>query len=121
MAGFHYLKVAGMRRSVVAVAQMTSVGSTAKNWECCKNLVKSASEAGASFVCLPEGFHFIGTHFTQSLQAAEPLTGPTITKYKELARETAMWLSLGGKHGVFGIFSIFVTIDHGRVPRDWPR
>lgn len=85
-----------LRKAVVAVAQMTSVGNTQRNYECCEKLIKSAVKSGASFLCLPEAFHFIGTHFTQSLQAAEPLNGPTITKYCELAKQEKLWLSLGG-------------------------
>lgn len=85
-----------VRKAIVAVAQLTSVGNAQKNWECCEKLILKASDAGASFVCLPEAFHFIGTHFTQSIQVAEPLTGPTISKYCQLAKKKNLWLSLGG-------------------------
>ena len=84
------------RQVVVAVAQLTSKGNTALNFENCERIIKAASNAGAKFLALPEGFHFIGSHYTQSLKVAEPLDGPTITKYRELAKHTSMWLSLGG-------------------------
>jgi deaminated glutathione amidase len=84
------------RRMLVAVGQMTSGGNSVRNWEVCRGLVEKASVAGASFLALPEGFHFIGTHFSQSLAAAESLEGPTISKYRDLAREWNIWLSLGG-------------------------
>ena len=32
----------------------------------------------------------------QSVENAEPLTGPTIQRYQELARQHSLWLSLGG-------------------------
>lgn len=29
---------------------------------------------------------------------AQPLDGPTVTSYKEIAKRNKMWLSLGGLH-----------------------
>lgn len=50
-------------------------------------------------VFLPENFHYLGTHFSQSLALAEPIEGPearSIGRYRELARDCRVWLSLGG-------------------------
>lgn len=32
----------------------------------------------------------------QTVSAGQPLNGPAMAKYRELARETKLWLSLGG-------------------------
>lgn len=80
----------------MAVAQMTSVADGLRNWEICQGLVRKAAEAGASFLALPEGFQWIGEHYTQSLQVAQPLEGSIITQYRQLAKQYQLWLSLGG-------------------------
>eukprot|EP00904_Undaria_pinnatifida_P003379 jgi/Undpi1/13041/HiC_scaffold_8.g02704.m1 len=80
----------------VAVGQMTSTSSKQQNFDVCAGLVKQAVEAGASFLALPECFNFIGGHWTETVQAAEPLTGPSMTRYRNLAKESGLWLSLGG-------------------------
>jgi len=45
---------------------------------------------------LPECFSFIGLAQTESLAVAEPLSGPLMSRYRALARDTQLWLSLGG-------------------------
>ena len=85
-----------MRKAIVAVAQMTSVADGLRNWEICQGLVRKAAKAGASFLALPEGFQWIGEHYTQSLQVAQPLEGSIITQYRQLAKQYQLWLSLGG-------------------------
>ncbi|CAM9162998.1 unnamed protein product [Ectocarpus sp. 12 AP-2014] len=80
----------------VAVGQMTSTSSKLQNFQVCARLAKEAREAGASFLALPECFNFIGEHWREAVEAAEPLTGPSMNRYCSLAREHGMWLSLGG-------------------------
>jgi len=80
----------------VAVGQMTAVGSTDQNFSTCAKLAQEASSAGAAMLFLPECFSFIGLAQTESLAVAEPLSGPLMSRYRALARDTQLWLSLGG-------------------------
>jgi len=75
---------------------MTAVGSTDQNFSTCAKLAQEASSAGAAMLFLPECFSFIGLAQTESLAVAEPLSGPLMSRYRALARDTQLWLSLGG-------------------------
>ncbi|XP_051631918.1 deaminated glutathione amidase isoform X24 [Manacus candei] len=85
-------------RATVAVAQVTSTPDKEQNWCQCSALVREAAGRGARLVFLPEGFDFIGHGPEQSLSLAEPLDGHTVGRYRQLARECDVWLSLGGFH-----------------------
>ncbi|XP_051631865.1 deaminated glutathione amidase-like isoform X4 [Manacus candei] len=85
-------------RATVAVAQVTSTPDKEHNWCQCSALVREAAGRGARLVFLPEGFDFIGHGPEQSLSLAEPLDGHTVGRYRQLARECDVWLSLGGFH-----------------------
>ncbi|PNW72855.1 hypothetical protein CHLRE_14g609030v5 [Chlamydomonas reinhardtii] len=80
----------------VAVGQMTACGDQAANLEVCSRLVQDAAAAGCRLLFLPECFGFIGDSPAQSLAAAQPLTGPLMDQYRQLARTHGLWLSLGG-------------------------
>ncbi|XWS56495.1 hypothetical protein CRYUN_Cryun09bG0090100 [Craigia yunnanensis] len=80
----------------VAAAQMTSFNDIASNFSTCSRLVKEAVSAGAKMLCLPENFSYVGGMSEDSLLIAEPLDGPIMQKYCSLARESGIWLSLGG-------------------------
>ncbi|XVF23745.1 hypothetical protein REPUB_Repub13aG0065700 [Reevesia pubescens] len=80
----------------VAAAQMTSTNDIASNFSTCSRLVKEAVSAGAKMLCLPENFSYVGGMSGDSLLIAEPLDGPLMQKYCSLARESGIWLSLGG-------------------------
>ncbi|KAK9913343.1 hypothetical protein M0R45_037161 [Rubus argutus] len=80
----------------VAAAQMTSINDLAANFATCSRLVKEAAAGGAKLICFPESFSFIGAKDGDSLKVAEPLEGPIMKQYCSLARETGIWLSLGG-------------------------
>ncbi|KAJ8760271.1 hypothetical protein K2173_011683 [Erythroxylum novogranatense] len=92
----------------VAAAQMTSVNDLATNFATCSRLVKlehslvivehslEAASAGAKLLCLPESFSYIGEKDGDSVKVAEPLDGPIMQQYCSLARESGIWLSLGG-------------------------
>ena len=45
---------------------------------------------------LPECFAFIGVKGTDALAVMEPLDGPLLGRYRELAAKHRLWLSLGG-------------------------
>uniref|UniRef100_A0A6N2NL28 CN hydrolase domain-containing protein n=1 Tax=Salix viminalis TaxID=40686 RepID=A0A6N2NL28_SALVM len=80
----------------VAAAQMTSINDLAANFATCSRLVKEAVAEGAKFVCFPESFSFIADKDGESVNIAEPLDGPIMQQYCSLARESGIWLSLGG-------------------------
>eukprot|EP00873_Tetraselmis_striata_P018553 jgi/Tetstr1/438817/TSEL_027326.t1 len=80
----------------VAVGQMTSIDSKEENFKTCAKLAQDAAAAGCCALFLPECFSFLGKSWQESLAAAEPLDGPTVRRYQELARNTKLWLSLGG-------------------------
>ncbi|GFZ14836.1 nitrilase/cyanide hydratase and apolipoprotein N-acyltransferase family protein [Actinidia rufa] len=80
----------------VAAAQMTSVNDLAANFATCSRLVKEAAAAGAKLLCFPENFSYVSAKDGDSLKIAEPLDGPIMNGYCSLARESSIWLSLGG-------------------------
>uniref|UniRef100_A0A8C3QLU3 Deaminated glutathione amidase n=1 Tax=Cyanoderma ruficeps TaxID=181631 RepID=A0A8C3QLU3_9PASS len=83
---------------LVAAVQVTSTADKEHNWRQCSALVRRAAAQGARAVFLPEGFDFIGDSPQHSLQLAEPLNGDIVGRYRQLARECDVWLSLGGFH-----------------------
>nr|GMC92757.1 nitrilase-like protein 2 [Ipomoea batatas] len=56
----------------------------------------AAASAGAKLLCFPENFSYVGAKQGDSLKIAEPLDGPILRGYCSLARESSIWLSLGG-------------------------
>ncbi|THG23268.1 hypothetical protein TEA_020233 [Camellia sinensis var. sinensis] len=80
----------------VAAAQMTSINDLAANFATCSRLVKEAAAAGAKMLCFPENFSYVGAKDGDSLKIAEPLDGTIMKGYCSLARESSIWLSLGG-------------------------
>ncbi|KMT17570.1 hypothetical protein BVRB_2g036690 [Beta vulgaris subsp. vulgaris] len=80
----------------VAVAQMTSVNDLSVNFATCSRLVKEAAAAGAKLLCFPESFSYMGANLGDSVKIGERLDGPIMQGYCSLARESQIWLSLGG-------------------------
>ncbi|XP_023211076.1 nitrilase and fragile histidine triad fusion protein NitFhit-like [Centruroides sculpturatus] len=85
-------------RALIAVCQLTCKSNKEENFEICKSLIEKAKKRGAEMVFLPECFDLVGESKDQSIKLSEPLNGPIITKYKELAKNNSIWLSLGGFH-----------------------
>ncbi|XP_076351477.1 ntrilase and fragile histidine triad fusion protein NitFhit isoform X3 [Tachypleus tridentatus] len=85
-------------RPLVAVCQMTSHADKEANFEVCKSLVARAGSRGAQMVFLPECFDHIGEKKEHALEMSEQVEGPLIQRYKNLAKEFNIWLSLGGFH-----------------------
>ncbi|GAU12107.1 hypothetical protein TSUD_00730 [Trifolium subterraneum] len=75
---------------------MTSINDLASNFTTCSRLVKEAASAGAKLLCFPEAFSFVGAKDGDSVRIAQPLDGPIMDQYCSLARESSIWLSLGG-------------------------
>ncbi|XP_077237055.1 deaminated glutathione amidase, chloroplastic/cytosolic-like isoform X2 [Tasmannia lanceolata] len=80
----------------VAAAQMTSTNDLTANFNTCSRLIKEAAAAGVKLLCLPENFSFLGARDGETLTIAEALDGPIMQGYCSLARESNIWLSLGG-------------------------
>eukprot|EP00928_Gymnodinium_smaydae_P009477 TRINITY_DN13559_c0_g1_i1.p1 TRINITY_DN13559_c0_g1~~TRINITY_DN13559_c0_g1_i1.p1 ORF type:complete len:283 (-),score=58.83 TRINITY_DN13559_c0_g1_i1:201-1049(-) len=80
----------------IGLCQMTARNDKDVNFETCRGLVAEAVDKGCDLVALPECFSFIGAQPGEAQAAAEPLSGPTMTRYRNLARDHKVWLSLGG-------------------------
>ncbi|KAJ3676384.1 hypothetical protein LUZ60_003796 [Juncus effusus] len=92
---FSVAAAAGMTTKV-GVVQMTSTNDLEANYLTCSRLVKEAAEKEVKMLFFPESFSFIAAKEGESLKIAEPLDGPIMRRYCSLARESNMWLSLGG-------------------------
>ncbi|KAH7667705.1 Nitrilase protein [Dioscorea alata] len=49
-----------------------------------------------ALLCFPEAFAFVSYRDGESVEIAEPIDGPIVQRYCSLARESNIWLSLGG-------------------------
>lgn len=78
----------------IAVLQLTSTSSVESNFKTICSLISEAAKSEAAIAFLPENFHYMRT--PNEPMSYEPLTGPTMSSYKDLARNHKIWLSLGG-------------------------
>lgn len=106
---------ASTRRCLAGLVQMRSVNNVAANFVAASTLVQEAVSKGCKIVFLPECFAFIGARAGEAQKIAEPLDGPLMQQYKQLAQEHNVWLSLGGFHesceGASKIYNTHVVID----------
>jgi predicted amidohydrolase len=77
-----------------AVLQLTSTSDADANLRRAEELIRAAAAAGAALVATPENTNYLGPH-TEKVRRAEPLDGPTCTRFAELARELGIHLLLG--------------------------
>ncbi|KAL0279535.1 UNVERIFIED_CONTAM: hypothetical protein PYX00_001066 [Menopon gallinae] len=91
-----------MAQGLIAVCQMTATNDKLKNFETVKRLVHEAKEAKAIVAFLPEACDFFGSSREETFSLAEPIGGPLVQAYKELARNNGIWLSFGGLHEFTG-------------------
>ncbi len=82
--------------TLIAVGQMTATHEVEKNFETCRALVAQAKERGAKLLSLPECFAFLGAKDTDLLSFMRPLDDELVDRYRALAKEHGLWLSLGG-------------------------
>lgn len=80
----------------IAVGQMCASSDVEKNLEVVADLCARAKDRGCAMLFLPECFAFIGVKGTDALAVMEPLDGPLLGRYRELAARHRLWLSLGG-------------------------
>ena len=96
-------------KPILAIGQMCSTSDHEHNLETCRKLCIQAKDKGAALLSLPECFEYMGTPGTgDSLAAAQPLEGlndakssrdvggALFSRYRQLAKEHGIWLSLGG-------------------------
>jgi predicted amidohydrolase len=80
----------------IAVGQMSASSDVEKNLEVVADLCARAKDRGCAMLFLPECFAFIGVKGTDALAVMEPMDGPLLGRYRELAAKHRLWLSLGG-------------------------
>ncbi|RWS20304.1 nitrilase and fragile histidine triad fusion protein NitFhit-like protein, partial [Leptotrombidium deliense] len=85
-------------KQLIAVCQMNSKENKDENFNVCKSMITRAANIGCKMVFLPECFDMICDSKKKTLENIEPIDGPLITKYRQLAKESCVWLSLGGLH-----------------------
>ena len=78
----------------VAAVQMCSGSDPAANVEAAERLVREAARAGAGYVQIPEYSTYYGPASGNDA-AAEELSGPTATRFRDLARELGVVLHVG--------------------------
>uniref|UniRef100_A0A2R5LGW8 Nitrilase and fragile histidine triad fusion protein NitFhit n=1 Tax=Ornithodoros turicata TaxID=34597 RepID=A0A2R5LGW8_9ACAR len=86
------------RKPLVAVCQFTATADKDANFKVCSELISEAKRRGAQVVFLPEATDFLAESKVQAQEMAEPLDGPILTKYKNLAKELGIWISIGSLH-----------------------
>jgi predicted amidohydrolase len=79
---------------LAAVIQLNCTSDEAANWESARSLIERAAGYGARLVATPENTNYLGPH-EEKVRRAEPLEGPTVTRFADLARRLGVWLLLG--------------------------
>jgi deaminated glutathione amidase len=79
---------------LIAAVQMASGADKAKNLATAERLVRRAAERGAALVGLPENVAWMGPE-PERASAAEPLDGPTLAHFADLARRLGIHLLAG--------------------------
>ena len=81
-------------RYLAAAVQLRSTADEAANWRQAEELVERAAGYGARFVATPENSNYLGPH-AEKVRRAEPLAGPTVGRFAELAARLGIHLLLG--------------------------
>jgi predicted amidohydrolase len=79
---------------LAAAVQLNCTSNEQANWESARSLIERAAGYGAAFVATPENTNYLGPH-DEKVRRAEPLGGPTCTRFAELARRLGIHLLLG--------------------------
>ena len=80
--------------TVAAAIQMNSRGDKQENLRRAEGLIEEAAGRGATIVALPEYFNCLAD-WTQLMEGAEPIPGPTSDRLCELAARLKIWLLAG--------------------------
>jgi deaminated glutathione amidase len=79
---------------LAAAVQMRSTSDAEANWREARGRVERAAGHGARFVATPENTNYLGPH-GEKVRRAEPLDGPTVGRFAELAARLGVHLLLG--------------------------
>jgi len=79
---------------LASAVQLTSTSQAEANWLSAKALIERSASYGAKLVATPENTNFLGLH-GEKVKIAEPLTGPTLQRFAELARKHQLYLLIG--------------------------
>jgi predicted amidohydrolase len=79
---------------LAAVVQLTSTSDAQANLASAESLIRRAASYGAKLVATPENTNYLGPH-EEKVRRAEPLDGPTVSRFASLARELRINLLLG--------------------------
>ncbi|KAM3956256.1 LOW QUALITY PROTEIN: ntrilase and fragile histidine triad fusion protein NitFhit [Aphomia sociella] len=83
----------------IAVCQMTSVADKSTNLQVVTQLISDAAKENVQMIFFPEACDYICDNKKDVVSQAEPiLTGSIVNKYRQLASEHNVWLSMGGVH-----------------------
>ncbi len=79
---------------LAAVVQLNCTSDEQANWESAQSLIERAASRGARLVATPENTNYLGPH-EEKVRRAEPLDGPTVSRFADLARKHRIHLLLG--------------------------
>ncbi|CAF1552417.1 unnamed protein product [Rotaria sp. Silwood1] len=82
----------------IGVCQLNSNDDKQENFNIGQQLINQAKKEQAKIVFFPEAFDYICESKPLTLEKAEPIDGPIINGYRELAKQNQLWISLGGFH-----------------------
>ncbi len=78
----------------VAAVQLNATADLAGNLQRARELIRKAKDRGAELVALPEHFAYLGPE-DQNPPSAQPLNGPLVAEFGELAGKLGIFLLLG--------------------------
>ena len=79
---------------LAAAVQLNSTSDAEANWASARALVERAAGYGAAFVATPENTNYLGPH-EEKVRRAEPIDGPTVSRFSALAARLGIHLLLG--------------------------
>ncbi|KAG5883506.1 hypothetical protein JTB14_013933 [Gonioctena quinquepunctata] len=82
----------------VAVCQFTASNNKSDNLTTVQKLINNAVQASATMIFLPEASDYIPSDKNEAKSLSEPLDGPLMKAYKDMAKRSKIWLSIGGFH-----------------------
>ncbi|KAI6234624.1 hypothetical protein M3Y99_00781300 [Aphelenchoides fujianensis] len=85
-------------RHMIAVCQLTSTHDLDANFDVCASMVRRAKERHCEMIFFPECFDYVGRNRDETIGLAYSENSPFIQKFRDLARDNGVWLSLGGFH-----------------------
>jgi len=82
-------------KSLIGVAQLNSSENLERNYEDIKKITEECVDRGAKLICLPDRFAYQPGKSGQEW-SENPETGRWFKRYRQLAMENCVWMSLGG-------------------------